>query len=291
MPFATSFNALFGSLLKPAIEGVGLRCLRADDVYHGEGIVDVVLESILKAGVIVADLTGKNANVFYELGVAHSLGKKVFLVTQSYDDVPFDLRHIQILRYENSFQGLFEFDKIFVNHFTQFVGQPIPKQMIKPRKSKSSQMHVGTETRTILDVHNLPKSTSGSGIVFVDTSLMPNQIRDDLFNFVAIHISEGMIEGIGKDIFAYVEGIQQRLKDEIDLTENEYPQLRTVGQVFNGDPMVAAMHVGRRATLYKLTKTLDSLQAHRNSDNELTAFMIFKEVTNVLCELTAGKWD
>ena len=57
---------------------------------------------ICKSSVVVCDLTGKNANVFYEAGIAHSLGKDVILITQSADDVPFDLRHLRYIPYSVS---------------------------------------------------------------------------------------------------------------------------------------------------------------------------------------------
>jgi hypothetical protein len=58
-----------------------------------------VVSSICKSSVVVCDLTGKNANVFYEAGIAHSLGKDVILNTQSADDVPFDLRRLRYIPY------------------------------------------------------------------------------------------------------------------------------------------------------------------------------------------------
>jgi hypothetical protein len=54
---------------------------------------------------LIAELTGKNANVFYELGLAHAMQKNVILITQRLEDVPFDLRHYRCLVYENSIVG------------------------------------------------------------------------------------------------------------------------------------------------------------------------------------------
>src|SRR5215469_12463470 len=48
---------------------------------------------INKADLIVSDMTGRNPNVFYETGYAHALNKKVILLTQAADDIPFDLKH------------------------------------------------------------------------------------------------------------------------------------------------------------------------------------------------------
>jgi nucleoside 2-deoxyribosyltransferase len=67
--------------------------------------MDDILESIRKADVVLADLTGKNANVFYEVGICHALGKPVLLLAQSIEDVPFDLRHRRVLLYEYTPKG------------------------------------------------------------------------------------------------------------------------------------------------------------------------------------------
>lgn len=82
------------------MERCGLRCERADDIYGISGIMQSVWESINRAQVIIADLTERNPNVFYELGIAHTLGKPVIMITQSMDYVPFDLRHLRCVVYD-----------------------------------------------------------------------------------------------------------------------------------------------------------------------------------------------
>jgi hypothetical protein len=58
-----------------------------------------VYDSITRARVIIAELTGRNPNVFYELGIAHEQAKAVVQITQSIDDVPFDVRHLRTVVY------------------------------------------------------------------------------------------------------------------------------------------------------------------------------------------------
>jgi hypothetical protein len=58
-----------------------------------------------KTSFLIADLTGRNANVFYELGLAHALKKDVILITQKIEDVPFDLRHYRCIVYDNTIRG------------------------------------------------------------------------------------------------------------------------------------------------------------------------------------------
>jgi nucleoside 2-deoxyribosyltransferase len=59
-----------------------------------------VWEGINRAGIVIADMTERNPNVFYELGIAHTLGKPVVMITQSMEFVPFDLKHLRCLVYD-----------------------------------------------------------------------------------------------------------------------------------------------------------------------------------------------
>ena len=61
---------------------------------------------IFRANVIVVDFTGKNANVMYETGIAHTLGKHVVPISQSLEDVPFDMRHHRVLKYLPNGEGM-----------------------------------------------------------------------------------------------------------------------------------------------------------------------------------------
>lgn len=105
MPFSAGFDGVCAAL-GAAAEAVGKKCKRADDIWNHDAIIQDVVSLICESNVVICDLTGKNANVFYEAGIAHSLGKKVILVTQSAGDVPFDLRHLRYIQYLNNGEGL-----------------------------------------------------------------------------------------------------------------------------------------------------------------------------------------
>lgn len=77
-----------------------------DEQIFAEGMLDRIFNQISKADIVVADMTGRNPNVFYEVGYAHALGKMVILVTQSSDDIPFDLKHHQHLVYDGKISKL-----------------------------------------------------------------------------------------------------------------------------------------------------------------------------------------
>lgn len=105
MPFTQEWsNDVWEQVLKPAVQEIGMTPIRADDLY-GQNIMEDVWQSILKAAIIICDTTGRNPNVFYELGIAHTLGKKVLLLTQSIDDIPFDLQAYRHIEYSVSISG------------------------------------------------------------------------------------------------------------------------------------------------------------------------------------------
>lgn len=115
MPFAdqNDIQIVFNDHIKNVVENkCGLRCERADDIYDISGIMQSVWESISKASIIIADLTNRNPNVFYELGIAHTLGKPVIMITQSMEFVPFDLRHLRCILYEYKPKSIKKFELI-----------------------------------------------------------------------------------------------------------------------------------------------------------------------------------
>ncbi|HEX4053129.1 MAG TPA: hypothetical protein VHX86_02580 [Tepidisphaeraceae bacterium] len=93
MPIEEAFSDIYKFGIKGAAEDVGAYAERVDEQLFTEGILDRIFTQINKADVVVADMTGRNPNVFYEVGYAHALGKTVLLLTQSVDDIPFDLKH------------------------------------------------------------------------------------------------------------------------------------------------------------------------------------------------------
>jgi hypothetical protein len=101
MPFAKPVGDHYEKIYEPAIQKARLRPMRADNDIFGPGkIIDQVWSGINAARVLVAELTGRNPNVFYELGLAHAMGKPVVLVSSNEVDVPFDLKHIRVIYYD-----------------------------------------------------------------------------------------------------------------------------------------------------------------------------------------------
>jgi len=86
------------------IDGLSLICKRADDLF-GNDVMQDIYESILTAKIIIAEITNRNANVFYELGMAHTLGKDVIILSQGAEHIPFDLNRFRHCIYSNDGPG------------------------------------------------------------------------------------------------------------------------------------------------------------------------------------------
>lgn len=105
MPFVAELEGVYAEAIKPAVESTGFACYRADDFFTANKIMDDIDEAISQADYIIADLTGRNPNVFYEVGMSHERKKRVILLTQTMEDVPFDLRSWRIIPYEDTPEG------------------------------------------------------------------------------------------------------------------------------------------------------------------------------------------
>lgn len=107
MPFGDeALQIVYEDFVKPVLEqDCGLQVERGDDVFGSNIVMDDIRTSINAADFVIADLTGKNANVFYEVGICHTLEKPVLLLAQSMEDVPFDLRHRRVLLYSYTPRG------------------------------------------------------------------------------------------------------------------------------------------------------------------------------------------
>jgi hypothetical protein len=105
MPFDMMFDGVY-SKLKEITSVLGLHCRRADDIWENPAIIQDVVSLIDHSRVVICDCTGRNPNVFYEIGIAHTLGREVILLTQNDHDIPFDLRHLRYVKYLNNNEGL-----------------------------------------------------------------------------------------------------------------------------------------------------------------------------------------
>ena len=100
MPFAKEFDSGLQDVIEPAVERAGLKCVRADQEPQGH-IHQMMFERIFDSEVVVADISGANPNVFYELGVSNCISARTVTVTREdfIERVPFDIKPYRVLVY------------------------------------------------------------------------------------------------------------------------------------------------------------------------------------------------
>lgn len=103
MPFDDDFDDVFEDLIRRPLESVGYQVRRADSLFNQQQILKDVVKGIADASIVIADVTGLNGNVLYELGLAHAMGKRTVMITQRLDELPFDLRPYRANEYSTRF--------------------------------------------------------------------------------------------------------------------------------------------------------------------------------------------
>lgn len=111
MPFADQYREVHEQIYKVVCSDNNVDCWRVDEVARPGSITKDIVDGIIDSDIIIADLTSQNPNVFYELGIAHSVGNKTIMTSQNIDDVPFDIGNYRVILYEQTISGSKEFLK------------------------------------------------------------------------------------------------------------------------------------------------------------------------------------
>jgi hypothetical protein len=106
MPFSQEFEDIYSLGIKETAQNLGVEAFRLDEEIFNEGMLERIYNNIEKSDFIIADLSNKNPNVFYELGYAHANKKICILLTQNADNIPFDLQHKRHIVYNGSLKKL-----------------------------------------------------------------------------------------------------------------------------------------------------------------------------------------
>jgi hypothetical protein len=118
MPFDAALTAVYQTI-QSACTHARYRALRADNIWENSTIIQDIFSLIFRSSIVIVDFTGKNPNVMYETGIAHTLGKLVIPISQSIDDVPFDMRHHRALTYYPNSEGLQSLENSLSNKLAQ----------------------------------------------------------------------------------------------------------------------------------------------------------------------------
>ena len=150
MPFSVPFSKEVYGAISSALKDLDITCYRADEVIRGGEVIADVLRGLAEAELVIVDLTGGNPNVFYELGIAHTIrcAESVWLITQDVGDVPFDVKHYRCIEYSLGGNGLSELK----NELAQMVKKEIlPSRFVyrwtENKKGKTSDRLLGEDRK------------------------------------------------------------------------------------------------------------------------------------------------
>jgi hypothetical protein len=102
MPFGQEWSVDVHRILAAACEAVGVRPVRGDDLFTPTDFLEDIWQNINTADFVIADITGRNPNVLYELGIAHTLAKPVLILSKQASDIPVDLATRRVILYGQS---------------------------------------------------------------------------------------------------------------------------------------------------------------------------------------------
>ena len=103
MPFSHDFDIVYGKTMK-FLNDNGFICNMADEISGSTPIISKILTEIMKSQYIIVDITNSNPNVYYELGIAHTLkeARNVLLIKRKDYKAPFDISHLTYIEYDPS---------------------------------------------------------------------------------------------------------------------------------------------------------------------------------------------
>lgn len=299
IPFEPEFKEIFNDLIKPALEDAGYVVSLAENINQ-QNILKDILIGISTADLIVADLTNNNPNVFYELGIAHTLHKPTIQLTQNLDKVPFDLRSYRIIVYSLHYSEVKEFstrlkevgkearknDLIFGNPVSDFLPEAekiIEKQKIKRVKQKETE----NLTQPITEI------LSSGNDYYESMQLVLELISKDTKNIQDLMVKyDDLSKGKGQE-YAHTRIMTFFADDQINLAisiENEVQKLSKSWEIFEKEVIELVKRgklVSEKNEIEKLSDMVIMLKSNvinvvKSFRNSIDAINQFKGTTHDL---------
>lgn len=164
MPFADALREVYDQVFKPVCDQNDIDCWRVDEIAKPGSITQDIVRGIIEADLVIADLTNKNPNVFYELGIAHSVGNKTIMVSQHKTDVPFDIANYRVLFYEQTITG----SRIFIKTLDQAI-----KELLKSLEHANNPVQEVVSSRSFFKIKQKTPIVSAFNV-----SALPKAVRD-----------------------------------------------------------------------------------------------------------------
>jgi len=239
MPFSHDFDEVYDKFIAQALRESGYEVRRADDVLSQQNILRDVVNGIAFSHIVVADVTGSNPNVYYELGIAHTLERPVIILTQDMDELPFDLRSYRVIPYDT--------------HFTQI--ERAKKQLIcLATEARVGKIPFGNPVKDFLANNESTSSIIETKMDYDDegqAGLLDHLIEmQDGFSRLTAIMNE--IAKETKDIGQKTQDFNSRMSDITAMRDSDMPrQAHKVIRVFAGDLDSYAKFLSERNDEYR----------------------------------------
>lgn len=226
MPFESTFDDIYRLGIQAAAGELGMIASRVDEqVFHNEGILDRIRNQIEAADFIIADMTGKNPNVFYEVGYAHAKGKLCVLLTQRADDIPFDLQHHRHIVYGQSISSLkakLVADLTVLKAELSARANPVSVELAKINGDLiRTKFSATAEVQIYLDLRNRTASGSpnieamyfftGSDWSYTQDGQECPQTKGDVADYALCHLIRSPVPRLAKDSWAQVKLVGKKV--------------------------------------------------------------------------------
>ena len=210
MPFGGWFDSYYSTIYAPAIEEAGLIASRADDIYRPSTIVHDIWELTKKAKIVLADLTGKNANVFYELGLAHALAKPAILISETMDDVPFDLRALRVIEFDKQHPEWGHSLKTKIkNSIKEILNSPLNSVLPTFLEIKEEVQNKGKVTKQEKEILELKQDLEQIKSTIRTSRFSNTQINSSFFSEKEMIVLKGLGEGMVYKQFFHDYGLSE----------------------------------------------------------------------------------
>lgn len=221
MPFGNFNDELYREIIKECLEENYITAIRADELYGSKPIMEDILKNIESSELIIADLSGRNPNVFYELGIAHTRknDNTVIIISQDINDVPFDLRPYRIIPYTPTISGAKSLKRQLSETLRDFRLKPI--EWLEYKWQPSTPNWYKSDTQTLVGE---VLSTEGEALIFNRLQVKASKLQ---ISFTAksngpevnlLFYADGIARFSGYHFWFWRGGTKlRRLEDEVKL--------------------------------------------------------------------------
>lgn len=276
MPFSDDFFALFKKIEE--CFGDKYKFINAKNLDNPGNILRDIVIGIWSADVVIADLTGLNPNVFYELGLAHALNKKTIILTQAIDELPFDIKSYRAIGYSTHFEKIDE----ALNKLEQYLdgavsgslkfGTPVSDYLPKSQNGKPLSAEVmSTNSETVSNIElNIKNEESSKRFNTKHAFTSEDGFLDELTRLLES-------SQLFQKVFSELSTKQNQLNDEM---QNATDEINALGR--NKDPQAPfyARNICRKISegvseyaKYMSVKIVSAEQAWTNIENSMLALL------------------